>query len=101
MPALNIEVLKNRNFRFLLLTRMFAMLAMQAQAVIVGWQVYSITGSPLLLGMTGLAEAVPAIICSFFAGHIVDTHNPRHVYIACFVVFSLNTLMLLGSGLIN
>lgn len=95
MPALNIAILKNRNFRFLLLTRMFAMLAMQAQAVIVGWQVYSITGSPLMLGLTGLAEAVPAIACALFAGHVVDTHHPRHVYIGCFIAFSINTILLL------
>lgn len=35
----------SRAFRLLLLTRMFAMTALQAQAIIVGWQVYSLTAA--------------------------------------------------------
>ena len=59
-PALSVEILRNGNFRLLLITRMLAMTALQAQAVIVGWQVYTITKSPFMLGLTGLAEALPA-----------------------------------------
>lgn len=95
MSALSTSILKIHNFRLLLVTRMFAMLAMQAQAVIVGWQVYSITKSPLMLGLTGLVEAIPAIACALFAGHIVDTSHPRKVYIWCFVILTLNILMML------
>lgn len=74
------SILKNPNFRALLLTRLLSMSAVQAQVIITGWQVYSLTHSPFLLGLTGLVEAVPAILCALFAGHIVDTHNPVTIY---------------------
>lgn len=82
---------------------MLALTAMQAQAVIVGWQVYELTGSPLMLGLTGLAEAVPAIACALFAGHFVDTRHPRKVYAACLAGLALNTMVLfaLAGGVIE
>ena len=49
------------------------------QAVIVGWQVYELTKDPLSLGLVGLAEVIPSIAVSFFAGHIVDTSIRKHV----------------------
>lgn len=95
MSALSFTVLRNKNFRALLATRTFALMAMQAQAVIVGWQVYEITGSVVMLGLTGLAEAIPAISCALFAGHFVDTSHPKRIYALCLAGLALNTLLLL------
>lgn len=89
---MNFNVLRLKNFRFLLSARTLALMALQAQAVIVGWQIYSITGSTLMLGLTGLAEAIPAIAGAFFAGHVVDNNHPRKIYLLCLVVLMLNTL---------
>jgi hypothetical protein len=47
----SLSILRIRNFRLLVLTRVFTIMAMQAQAVVVGWQIYSLTKSPLLLGL--------------------------------------------------
>src|SRR5690606_37667743 len=66
MPSF--DILRNRDFRLLVWTRMFVTMALQAQAVIVGWQIYSITRDPWMLGLTGLAEAAPALVCALFAG---------------------------------
>lgn len=101
-PALSFDVLKSRDFRLLLFTRMFAFSALQAQAVIIGWQIYTLTRDPLLLGLTGLAEAVPAIACALFAGHVVDNSRPQRVYFYCLGGLTLNTLFLflVGSGLV-
>lgn len=90
------EVLKIPAFRLLLLTRLFSAMAGQAQAVIVGWQIYTLTNDPLMLGLTGLAEAVPAIACALIAGHIVDNSQPRRVYFYCLGIMMLNTLVLLA-----
>jgi MFS family permease len=102
VKKLSFSVLRLREFRLLLLTRTLAIMAMQAQAVIVGWQVYSLTGNPFLLGLTGLTEAVPAILCALFAGYIVDISNPQRVYMYCMGTLMLNTfiLMLVGGGYI-
>lgn len=101
-PQLSFSVLQSRDFRLLLFTRMFSLSALQAQAVIIGWQIYSLTKDPLLLGLTGLAEAVPAIACALFAGHVVDISRPQRVYLYCLLGLTLNTLALfiIGSGLV-
>jgi MFS family permease len=39
------------------------------------WQVYQISGSPLLLGLTGIARAVPHIVLSLAGGVIADRLN--------------------------
>lgn len=90
------DLLKSRDFRLLLLTRMSVMMALQSQAVIIGWQIYSLTKDFFLLGLTGLVEAVPAILCALYAGHIVDNTQPRRIYLACVGVLALNTLVLLA-----
>jgi MFS family permease len=92
---LNFSVLRLRSFRLLLLTRMFFGMALQAQAVIVGWQVYSLTKDPFMLGLTGLTEALPAIIGALFAGHFIDVGHPRRIYTACIFALTLNIFSLL------
>ncbi|MCB1537794.1 MAG: MFS transporter [Rhodospirillales bacterium] len=97
---LSFEILRNRDFRRLLAARFTTTLALQAQAVIVGWQIYSLTKDPWMLGLTGLAEAAPALVSSLFAGHIVDISRPHRVYALALVTLCLNTfvLMLVGGG---
>jgi MFS family permease len=101
--SLSFSVLQMREFRLLLLTRMFSLSALQAQGVIIGWQIYQLTHDPLLLGLAGLAEAVPAIACALFAGHIVDNSRPQRVYLYCLLALTLNTVVLfmIGSGLVE
>lgn len=103
MSKLNLSILSLHDFRLLVLTRIFTHMALNCQAVIVGWQIYSLTKSELLLGLTGLVEAVPAIICALFSGHVVDTSSPQKVYAITMSVLTLNTvaLMLIGGGWIS
>ena len=48
-------------FRSYLLLRFCMATGWHMQGLIVGWTVYSLTKDPLMLGMVGLAEAIPAI----------------------------------------
>lgn len=98
----SLDVLKLREFRLLLFSRIFLGMALQAQAVIVGWQIYSMTGDPFLLGLSGLIEAIPAVGCALFAGHFVDTRQPRRIYAFCLGTLFVNTvaLLLLGGGIV-
>ena len=74
--------LRIRDFRFYLLARIFLTMAIQMQAVIVGWQVYSYTRDPFSLGLIGLAEAIPFIIASLFGGHVADIVARRKLIIS-------------------
>lgn len=95
MPKLSISVLRLGDFRRLLFTRMLGIMALQAQAVVVGWQIYSITKSPFMLGLAGLVEALPAIACAFFSGYVVDVSRPHRVYMWCIGALALNCFLLL------
>lgn len=97
--ALSYTVLKNADFRKLIATRLCGIFALQSQAVIVGWQVYTLTKDPLMLGLVGLCEAIPAILFALFAGHIVDRSRPHRVFQRCLLAHSvLSLVMLLVAG---
>lgn len=103
MSALSFSLLRSPNFQIYLMVRVFVIMAAQAQAVIVGWQVYSISHSVFLLGLIGLTEAVPAIACAFFSGYVVDISRPYRVYLFCIAALALNAffLLLLGGGYVG
>ena len=49
------------------------------QSVIVGWQIYSLTKNVLWLGLIGLAEVIPQVGISLFAGHYIDLWDRRKI----------------------
>jgi MFS family permease len=101
--SVSLTVLRSRDFRLMLGARMLAMMALVAQDVIIGWQVYSITHDPFMLGLAGLVEALPALACGFFSGHVVDKSRPHRIYMLCLGALALNAFVLLltGGGLIS
>src|SRR3954454_17003534 len=75
------EVLRLRDFRALLVTRFTAWFVMSALTVVVGYQVYLLTGDPLALGLLGLVEALPALSLSLSGVHLADRRDRRTIYI--------------------
>ena len=87
--------LQIRDFRLFILARQCATLAIQIQATIVGWQLYEITHDPLALGLIGLAEALPAITVSLYAGHIADVVARKKIILTTVSLLLLSALALL------
>jgi MFS family permease len=54
--------------------------------VAVGWQLYSLTGSALDLGLVGLVQFVPMVLLTLVAGQVADRCDRRLVVIVCEVV---------------
>lgn len=75
--------LRVSDYRRFLAMRVATTLAIQIMSVSVGYFVYDLTGDPLMLGLIGLTEAVPAIFISLWAGHLADKYNRRHILIGC------------------
>lgn len=88
----DISVLCLRDFRLMMITGHCNSLAWNAQAAIIGWQVYSLTHSAMMLGLAALTEAAPAIVAALFVGHIVDTREPRRIYAASIFALGLNII---------
>ena len=70
-------------------------LATMIQGTIVGWQVYELTHDALALGLIGLAEALPYIAASLFAGHVADRYDRRYVALVALTVVLLSAVALL------
>ena len=83
------------NFRRYVLAVVAMTLATMIQGTIVGWQVYELTHDTLALGLIGLAEALPYIAASLFAGHVADRYDRRHVALAALAVVLLSAVALL------
>jgi MFS family permease len=88
-------VLRIADFRFYISARFCVTLAIQIQGVVVGLQVYYLTKDPLALGLIGLAEAIPSIVVSLYAGHVADIVNRKKIIIWC-----MSTLLVCSSLLL-
>jgi MFS family permease len=73
------SLLRHRSFILFWLARVASAVALQMQAVAVGWQVYDLTSRPLDLGLVGLAQFAPAVILIFVAGHLADRYDRRNI----------------------
>ena len=84
-------VIHVKDFRFYLFYRIFMTMASLMQSVIVGWQIYALSHNVLWLGFIGLAEVIPQVSISLFAGHYIDLWNRRKI------VHYTTLLLILGS----
>lgn len=78
--------LRISEFRFFVTARFCFTLAMQIQAVVVGWQIYDLTKDPLSLGLIGLVEAIPSIIVALYAGHLADVTSRKKIIVTCTLI---------------
>jgi MFS family permease len=74
------------NFRQYIIALFTLTLGIQIQGTVVGWQIYDLTHDALALGLVGLAEAVPSIASSLYAGHVVDQRDRRIVALTALLV---------------
>src|SRR6187401_631508 len=78
-----------KEFRLYIIQRFFFVMAMRMILTVVGWKMYLITKDPLLVSITGLAEAIPAITLALYSGHIVDRSDKRTLLlrtISCYLL---------------
>jgi MFS family permease len=78
------------------IARFLIVVAVEMQAVAVGWQVYEITKSPLDLGYVGLAQFLPGILLFPVSGHASDRFERRHVLSTCYAGFAVCFALLLA-----
>lgn len=87
--------LQIKDFRLFIFARLCITLAVQIQGTVVGWQVYELTKDPLSLGLIGLAEAVPAISVSLYAGHVADIVERKKIILLTVLALLICSVSLL------
>lgn len=95
IPTGPYAALKLPDFRLFVSARFCITLAIQIQSVVVAWQVYELTHDPLSLGLIGLAEAIPSIGVSLYAGHIADIVQRKKIILVCVSTLLLCSIALL------
>ena len=73
----------SRDFCFYAAGRTLATIALQMQAVAVGFQVYALTHRAISLGYVGLAQFLPVVTLSLATGHAADRFDRRGLLIGC------------------
>jgi MFS family permease len=68
---------------------MCATVALQMQAVSIGWQIYALTDNPFDLGLVGLAQFLPAMLLFLLTGHVADRYDRRTVLRICQTIEAL------------
>ncbi|MEH3046867.1 MFS transporter [Sphingomonas adhaesiva] len=96
-----IHPLRIANFRAYWLSRFSGTIAISAQAIIIGWQVYGIARETMdireaafMLGMIGLVQFVPLFMLTPVVGLVADSVDRRWIVRTTTAVLVLNAAML-------
>ena len=83
-------VFRYRAYSLFWVARVLTTLAVQAESVTIGWQVYtvarrthSVEQGAFLVGMVGLAQFLPLFALTFVAGAVADRGDRRLIILAC------------------
>ena len=68
-------------FRRFLLGNVASVMGRQMTNLAVGWEIYRRTHSPTLLGLVGLASAIPLLLFTIPAGHSADRFSRKRIII--------------------
>lgn len=97
----HIHPLRIANFRAYWLSRFCGTIALSAQDIVIGWQVYGIARqtydiklSAFLLGMIGLVQFVPLFLLTPIVGLTADTFDRRWIIRGTTLLLTLNAAML-------
>ncbi len=88
----------SRNYRFLLAGTTLSNLAAQMLGVVVGWDLYVATRSPVVLGNVGLVQIIPVFLFTFVAGHLADRHDRRVIAVSTQIVVAILGFALAAAG---
>ena len=80
-PLALLEVFRHRNYRLFFSGQLVSLMGTWITTVAQGWLVYSLTHSPLLLGVVSFASQVPVFFLSSFGGMVSDRVDRRKMLI--------------------
>ena len=88
-----------RNLPLYLASRLTGAAGIQIQSVTIAWEVYDRTRDPLALAWVGLAQFLPLVALSLYAGSFADRHDRRLIQTVCRVLYAAGSLTLAGLAL--
>ncbi len=71
------NALRHRNYRLYFIGQICSLIGTWIQFIAMSWLVFRMTGSPLLLGLTGFINQIPILLLGPVAGLVADRVNRR------------------------
>ncbi|MBI4977387.1 MAG: MFS transporter [Spirochaetes bacterium] len=95
------HALKHVNFRIFWFGQLISLIGNWMQTIAMPWLAYSITKSPLLLGVVGALQFTPVLFLSLFVGVFIDRHEKKKIIMIAqtvMMVLSLALALLVFTG---
>ncbi len=90
---------ESKPFRQLTVGQLISLVGRQITVVAVPYQIYRMTGSPVLIGLLGLVQVIPLIGVSLLAGGLADRFDRRLLLLVTQLLLGLCSLALLLGAL--
>ena len=94
-----VRALQHRNCRLFFAGQSVSLVGTWITRIATSWLVYRLTGSELLLGVTGFAGQIPLLLLAPFAGVLADRWNRHRILVVTQVFSALQSLALGGLAL--
>ncbi|MFP5247201.1 MAG: MFS transporter [Thermoanaerobaculia bacterium] len=88
------RALQHRNYRLFFAGQSVSLIGTWVTRIATSWLVYRLTGSELLLGLTGFAGQIPLLLLAPFAGVLADRWNRHRILVITQVLSALQSLAL-------
>jgi MFS family permease len=92
--------MKIAEFRHLMFGRFSFIMGLRMLGTLVGWWIYELTNEPFAIGLIGLAEVIPAVSLSLYAGYVIDISEKRKLLlkgVICYLTCAILLLLLSSS----
>ena len=93
-PVDTFASLRIPEFRYFVANSFLITVTLLIQEVTLGYELYKLTHDPLMLGLVGLAEAIPFIALSLFGGHLADRRDKKRILQWSLLVIILGSVIL-------
>src|SRR5215213_6019115 len=93
MPRLT-RALRHRNYRLFFAGQTVSLVGTWVTRIATSWLVYRLTGSELLLGITGFAGQIPMLVLAPFAGVLADRWSRHRILVVTQVLSALQSVAL-------
>lgn len=90
----NFHALTHKNFRYYWFGQCISLIGTWMQSIGQSWLVFTLTGSPFLLGLVGTIQFLPITIFSLFAGVVVDRFPKKKILLITQSISMLLALIL-------
>jgi MFS family permease len=101
LVTLDPSPLQGREFRLLFIGQVVTLLGTMTTTVAVPFQVYRLTGSPLAVGLLGLAEILPVLGLAFLGGALADARERRGMVLVTELAAALSSILLVLNSLLD